>query len=163
GSDFGGGALVGGANPNFLLRMLGIGDRKSDSTTASLLTRTGLKGKFGDSGWTYDASVQYNRLDQDAHIHGYFFSNQLQAPVGRSFYAGPGNTNPTCGTVAAPIPNCTPVNIFDLTDQPASLINTFAAYYSTTNTFTSKAFNADVNGTLFKLPGGDALLGAGFD
>lgn len=163
GSDFGGGAAANFQNPNFLLRLLGIGDRASDSTSASLITRTGLKGKFGDSGWNYDASVQYNRLDQDATIHGYFFSTQLSAAVGPSFYAGPGNTNPTCGTVAAPIANCTPINIFDLTDLPASQINTFAAYYSITNTFISKSANFDVNGTAFKLPGGDALLGAGVD
>lgn len=163
GTDFGGGALVGGANPNFLLRMLAIGDRKSDSTSASFITRTGLKGKFGDSGWNYDASVQYNRLDQDATIHGYFFSSQLQAEVGPSFFAGPGNTNPTCGTVAAPIPNCTPVNIFDLTDLGPAATQNFAAYYSTNNTFVSKSASADFNGPVFKLPAGDALLGVGAD
>ena len=162
GSDFGGGALVGGANPNFLLRMLGIGDRASDTTSASLITRTGLKGKFGDSGWNYDASVQYNRLDQDATVHGYFFSTALQNAVGPSFI-DPVTGTPTCGTQASPIGNCTPINIFDLTDLPASQINTFAAYYSTNNTFISKSANLDLNGTVFKLPGGDALLGAGAD
>jgi len=163
GTDFGGGALVGGANPNFLLRLLGIGDRASDSTSASLITRTGLKGKIGESGWSYDASVQYNRLDQDATIHGYFFSSQLQASVGPSFYAGPGNTNPTCGTPAAPISGCVPLNIFDLTDLGPSATSQFAAYYSTNNVFVSKSGTVNANGPVFKLPGGDALLGVGID
>jgi len=162
GSDFGGGAAANFQNPNFLLRMLGIGDRASDSTSSSLITRTGLKGKIGDSGWNYDASVQYNRLDQDATIHGYFFSNELQNAVGPSFI-DPATGAPTCGTAAAPIANCTPINIFDLTDLPASQINTFAAYYSTNNTFISKTANADFSGPAFKLPGGDALLGVGVD
>jgi outer membrane receptor protein involved in Fe transport len=163
GSDFGGGAAVGGANPNFLLRLLGVGPRASDSTSASWITRVGLKGKIADSGWNYDGSVQYNRLDQDATIHGYFFANQLQAAVGPSFYAGPGNTNPTCGTVAAPIPNCTPINIFDLTDLPASQVNTFAAYYSTNLTSISRTFQLDFNGPLFKLPAGESLAAIGVD
>ena len=162
GSDFGGGAAVNGANPNFLLRLLGVGDRSSDTTSASLISRVGLKGKFGDSGWQYDASASYNRLDQDATIHGYFFANQLQNAVGPSFI-DPAN-GPTCGTSAAPIPNCTPINIFDLTDLPASLINTFSAYYSTNAVSISKSANFDFNGPLFKLPGGEALgaIGAGY-
>jgi iron complex outermembrane receptor protein len=158
GSDFGGGS---GANPNFLLRLLGIGDRKSDSTSASVIARTGLKGKIGDSGWLYDASVSYSRLDQDATIHGYFFGSQLQAAVGPSFISATGT--PTCGTVAAPIGNCVPVNIFDLTDLPPSASQNFAAYYSTNNTARSKSANFDFNGPLFKLPGGEALGAVGVD
>lgn len=161
GTDFGGGALVGGANPNFLLRLLGIGDRASDSTSASLITRTGLKGKMGDSGWNYDASVQYNRLDQDATIHGYYFANQLQQAVGPSFIGATGT--PTCGTPAAPIAGCVPVNIFDLTDLGPSATQNFAAYYSTNNTFVSKSATVDFNGPVFKMPAGDALLGVGTD
>jgi iron complex outermembrane receptor protein len=163
GTDFGGGASVGGVNPNFELRLLGIGDRASDTTSASFITRTGFKGKIGSSGWSYDASVQYNRLDQDRTVHGYFFANELQAAVGPSFYAGPGNTNPTCGTPAAPIANCTPVNIFDLTDLGPAATQGFTAYYSTNSVFISKAATADFNGPVFKLPAGDALLGVGVD
>jgi len=163
GLDFGGGNAVGGVNPNFLLRMLGIGDRRSDSTSASVISRFGLKGKIGDSGWNYDGSVQYNRLDQDATINGYFFASQLQAAVGPSFYAGPGNTNPTCGTPAVPIQGCVPVNIFDLTDLGPSATNQFTAYYNTNNTFVSKAANLDFNGPLFKIAGRDALLALGTD
>jgi outer membrane receptor protein involved in Fe transport len=160
GSDFGGGNAVGGVNPNFLLRLLGIGDRRSDSTSDSVISRVGLKGKIGDSGWNYDGSVQYNRLDQTANISGYFLSNQLQQAVGPSFV---GPLGPTCGTPAAPIGDCTPVNIFDLTDLPASATSGFTATYSTVNTFISRAANLDFNGPLFKMGGRDALLAVGFD
>jgi iron complex outermembrane receptor protein len=160
GSDFGGNS---GANPNFDLRLLGIGDRRSDTVSASLITRTGIHVKIGDSEWTGDGSVSYNRLDQDAAVYGYFFANQLQNAVGPSFYAGPGNTNPTCGTPAAPITPCAPVNIFDLTDLPASATSGFSAFYNTNSTFISKAANLDFNGPLFTMWGGQAQGAVGVD
>jgi len=164
GTDFGGGAAVGGANPNFLLRLVGVGDRYFDNDSSSILSYSGLKGKIWDTGWDYDANVSYNRKDLLSNVYGYVNFSALQNAVGPSFYAGPGNTNPTCGTPTAPISNCTPVNIFNLTAPgQAAAVNQFAAYYDNQQTYTSKSVNLDFNGPVFKLPAGEILGAVGFD
>ena len=55
-----------------------------------------------NTGWNYDANLQYNRLDQTANIYGYLLFQQLQNAVGPSFI-DPNTGNPTCGTPTAPI------------------------------------------------------------
>ncbi len=164
GTDFGGGAAVGGANPNFELRLVGVGDRYFNNDTSSILSYSGIKGKIFDTGWDFDAKVSYNREDQTSNVYGYLFFNALSAAVGPSFYAGPGNTNPTCGTPTAPISGCTPVNIFNLTAPgQATAVNSISAYYDTQNTFTSKSLNLDFNGPIVKLPAGEMLGAVGVD
>lgn len=141
-------------------RLTSIGDRRSDSASASILSTAGLKGKLGDTSWRYDANVAYNRLDQEANVYGYLNFGALQNAVGPSFYAGPGQTNPTCGTVAAPIGDCVPANFFNLSSTPTALSN-ISSYYTTQNTFKSKTFNFDTNGPIAKLPAGDLLASVG--
>jgi outer membrane receptor protein involved in Fe transport len=163
GIDFGGGTLVGGANPEFDLRLSGLGPRFFDSSSTSIISRAGVKGKILDTGWEYDASISYNKLDQERLTTGYLFFNQLQNAVGPSFIDAATGT-PTCGTPAAPIANCIPADIFNLTaPSQAQAVKSFAAYYNTTNTYVSKAFNLDANGPLLKLPAGEMLGAAGID
>ena len=160
GSDFGGGTLVGGANPNFELRLGGVGDRYFDSHSDAIMSNVGVKGKVWESGWEYDLNVSYNELEQEQGTSGYLFFNKLQNAVGPSFYAGPGATNPTCGTPTNPISGCIPVDIFNLNlaGQQAAL-SEIAAYYNIANTYQSESATLDFNGPIWKLPAGE-MLGA---
>lgn len=161
GTDFGGGAAVGGANPNFALRLSALGDRRSDTTSTSLITQSGVKGKLGLGDWNYDLSVSYNRLDQVANVFGYINFNTLAQAVGPSFLDST-TGQVTCGTPTAPISTCTPVNIFSLF-QPgqSNALSTAAETYTTINTFTTKSVNLDLNGSIVKLPAGDLSAAGG--
>jgi outer membrane receptor protein involved in Fe transport len=161
GTDFGG---IAGNNPNFELRLVGVGDRFFDNDTSSILTYSGIKGKIWDSGWDYDLDVSYNRKDLLSNVYGYVNFTALQNAVGPSYYAGPGLTNPTCGTPAAPISGCTPVDIFNLTSpSQVSAVNQISAYYDNQQVSISRSMNLDFNGPIWALPAGELQGAVGFD
>ena len=66
-----------------------------------------------------------------------------------------------CGTAANPIPlgQCTPVNIFNLAD-PAQVtaLETITSGYDTDRAYTSKQASFAVDGKMFSMPAGDALI-----
>jgi iron complex outermembrane receptor protein len=166
GIDFGGGtAIPNNQNPDYTLRMSSLGPRHADTTSNSILSNFGLKGAIFDTGWNYDGNVAYNRLDQEANVSGYLFSSALQNAVGPSFLAADGT--PTCGTPAAPIANCIPANIFNLSaPSQVTALQSIAAYYNTQNTFISKTASFDTNGPVWKgglFDAGDVLASAGVD
>ncbi len=156
GIDFGGGAAVGGANPDYDLRMTSLGNRFTDTVSTSIISNVGLKGEIFSTGWNYDGNLSYNRLDQYADNYGYLLSAQLTNAVGPSFI-DPVN-GPTCGTVASPITGCIPANIFNLSaPSQVAALGGIAASFTTDNTFVSKTATLDANGPVWK--GG--LMGAG--
>jgi outer membrane receptor protein involved in Fe transport len=156
GIDFGGGTAVGNVNPDYTLRLTSVGDRRSDTDSASILSNIGLKGAIFNTGWNYDANVAYNRLDQTANVSGYLLSNALSNAVGPSFIAADGT--PTCGTAAAPIANCIPANIFNLSaPSQVAALNSISASYTNENTYVSKTATLDANGPIWK----DGIFGAG--
>jgi iron complex outermembrane recepter protein len=159
GLDFGGQTTL---NGNFRLRLYTLGDRFSQTTSDSKLMTAGVKGKLFGSAWQWDANVSYGRLDQSAKVNGYIFFPDLAKAVGPSFI-DPVN-GPTCGTVASPIPNCTPMNIFNESD-PATLaqLHSMSTDYKTDNTFTTKAAAFNVNGKVATLPAGDMQAALGFE
>jgi iron complex outermembrane recepter protein len=162
GYDFGGGTAVGGANPNYTLRMTALSPRYTNATTDSLISNVGVKGEIGTTGWNYDANVSYNRKDQTANVSGYLLFSALQNAVGPSFI-DPVN-GPTCGTPAAPIAGCIPADIFNLTAPgQAAALNGISAHYTNQDTYTAKVATIDANGPVFKLPAGDALMSVGAD
>jgi iron complex outermembrane recepter protein len=160
GIDFGG---ISGANPDFTLRTVAFGDRKSDTVSDSKIVNGGVKGKLGETGWNYDLNLSYSRLDQLANTTGYYAHSALQAAVGPSFI-DPTTGNPTCGTLASPISGCIPVNLFNPTapGQDAA-IKSVAADFNTNGTSTYKAVALDFNGKLFTLPAGDLQAALGFE
>jgi iron complex outermembrane recepter protein len=162
GIDFGG---VSGNNPEALYRLLGLGPRHSDTTSNSAEATLGLKGKIGNTGWEYDLFSMYGRIDQHALISGYFFGNLLQNALGPSFIGAGGV--PTCGTVAAPIGGCTPINMFAGNDPATTTPAEQAAFqaigtgYNTDHAFITRNIALDVNGKLFSLPAGDVQASVG--
>ena len=162
GYDFGG---FNSPNPNLRVRLESLGNRFSSSTSDSKSVTLGARGKLGETGWQWDANLSYARLDQNQHVSGYFYIPGLQNAVGPSFYQDPVNkTGPTCGTPAAPIAGCIPLNLFNVQD-PAQIASLAAVTtgYSTGHTFSTKGFALNFNGNLFQLPAGPAATAVGIE
>jgi iron complex outermembrane recepter protein len=162
GIDFGGGAAVGGANPDYDLRMTALGNRLSNNVSASVISDVGVKGTIPNTGWNVDGNLSYNRIDQYSDNYGYLLSAQLQNAVGPSFINATGT--PTCGTVASPITGCIPANIFNLgASSQVAALEGIAAFFTNDNTYISKTATLDANGPVWKggLGAGDWLASAG--
>jgi iron complex outermembrane receptor protein len=158
GIDFGGAS---GANPGFYLRTFLFGQRRSDTTGDSNEFNGGLRGDILDTGWKWDTNVTYSRLHQHANIGGYYFGSKLNQAVGPSFIAADGT--PTCGTVAQPINNCTPLNLFNQFANSKDALTGVAANYNTDYVYTYKAADLDLTGKVWTLPGGDLMAAVGFE
>jgi len=156
GYDFGG-ATTG--NPNLTVRLEALGNRFSKTASDSKVAKVGARGPLFGSEWNYDFLVGYSRLDQTASVSGYLYQPGLAGAFGPSFDAGGGVIQ--CGTPTNPIPlgQCTPVNIFNLTD-PAQVtaLSTISSGYDTDREFTSKQASFAVDGKMFTMPAGDALV-----
>jgi iron complex outermembrane recepter protein len=163
GIDFGG---ISGANPDASYRLLGLNPRQSDSSSTSIEATLGLKGKLGATGWDWDLFSMYGRIDQTALITGYYFGNLMANAVGPSFLGAGGV--PTCGTPAAPIAGCVPINMFagndplSVTPAEKAAFSNVSTGYNTDHTFTTRNVALDFNGKVLTLPAGDmqASIGA---
>ncbi len=162
GIDFGG---LSGTNPDASYRLLGAGDRFSDTTSTSAVATLGFKGNIGQTGWEWDLFGEYGRIDQTALINGYYFASALQNAVGPSFIGADGT--PTCGTVAQPIGGCTPINFFAgndpaaATDAERAAFHTVTTGYNTDHTYGVRNYALDLNGKVLSLPAGDMLASVG--
>ncbi len=156
GYNFGGGD---GANPNLTVRLEALGNRQSDTTSDSKVAKVGLRGPLFGSEWNYDFMVGYSRLDQTNSVSGYLYQPGLAGAFGPSFLNAEGVVQ--CGTAAAPVAlgQCTPVNIFNLAD-PAQVtaLETITSGYDTDRAYTSKQASFAVDGKMFSMPAGDALI-----
>ena len=122
----------------------------------------GIKGKLGSTGWNWDLNVSYSRLDQIQKQGGYYLKTKFANAVGPSFI-DPVSGVATCGTLAAPIGDCTPLNIFNIfAPGQQEVLNGLAA--SVTNVQTSRYKNVSLNldGKIVDLPAGamQASVGA---
>lgn len=159
GTDFGGSS---GANPNMYLRTFLFGQRRSDTTEDSNDFNGGLRGDIFDTGWKWDANLTYSRLQEHANISGYYFASKLANALGPSFFAPDGT--PTCGTAAAPIDNCTPINFFNqFAASNQAALTGVSANYNQDYVYTYKAAAVDFNGKVISLPGGDLQAAVGFE
>lgn len=93
------------------LRVQTLGPRRTGFETDDFQTTAGLRGVFGES-WSYDVYGLYGRSKQQSFTSGALYSPAVAAALGPSFFAGPNRTLPTCGTVAAPIAGCIPIDLF---------------------------------------------------
>lgn len=162
GIDFGGqpDQTGGTLNPNLLVRLQALGNRRNDNSTNVSQVNLGLKGPIGDSSWQWDVYAGYGRQERSTETSGYLFKPSVAAAFGPNFINGQGVV--TCGTPTAPIAECTPVNIFNL-DAPgqAAALGTITASYNQNQVSTTKLAQANANGTLFSLPAGDVQLAIG--
>ncbi len=151
-----------GVNPNATFRLIAIGNRRNEISSYQGQISTGVRGDIMESSWDYDLTLGYGRLDQRTKTDGYLFTSRLKNAVGPSF-RGAGGT-PTCGTPAAPIASCIPVNIFNLTDpSQVTALNQIKAGYGESYNFAMRSASLALSGDLFALPAGEAKLATGIE
>lgn len=159
GIDLGG---IDAVNPNALWRLEALGNRHNKVSTDASQANIGARGDILDSGWEWDTTVSYGRMQQNRRYEGYLYQPKLEEVFGPSFIAADGT--PTCGTVAAPISNCTPVNIFNLTAEgQADALSAIAAPYTDAYEYQSKGVTLALNGSIVDLPAGPLQAAAGFE
>lgn len=120
----------------FNTRLTGVGTRLHTYDTKNVQVNTGLRGAFGDSSWSWTATVDYahaNRLQRD-------YNEVNIADFQAAINSG--------------------VNIFDQANQTEALkAGVDAPVYVFTNT--TKQVQLDANGELWDLPAGTMQLGVG--
>lgn len=141
-------------------RLTTLGARDFASQTYDLQITPGIKGNFGDSSWEWNADFNYGRVKQKTENNGFIDYNAFEQAVGPSFLSSSGVV--TCGTAAAPIANCTPINIFNVND-PATIaaLKKLVVNPVTSYDYTMRQFELGANGELFDLPAGPVNLAAG--
>ncbi|MEO6186775.1 MAG: TonB-dependent receptor plug domain-containing protein, partial [Steroidobacteraceae bacterium] len=151
-----------GVNPNATFRLIAIGNRRTETSSYQGQISTGVRGDIMESSWDYDLTLGYGRLDQRTKTDGYLFTSRLKSAVGPSFRNASGT--PTCGTPAAPISGCIPVNIFNLTDpSQVTALNQIKAGYNESYNFAMRSASLALSGDLFALPAGEAKLATGIE
>ncbi|TKS54952.1 TonB-dependent receptor [Luteimonas yindakuii] len=134
----------------------------------------GLRGNFGGSSWSWDASYGYGRTPQSSTVRGYLYSPGLTDALGPSMI-DPATGNPICvrtpGNPATAIAGCLPVNFMGPPPDPTTpagqaqlaaleLIN---PTIHNTNENDLEVFNANVTGDLFETPAGVVSLAVGVE
>ncbi len=134
----------------------------------------GLRGNFGDSSWSWDASYGYGRTPQSQSVRGYLYSPGLTDALGPSMI-DPATGNPICvrtpGDPSTVISGCLPVNFLGPPPDPNSpagqaqlaALNLINPTITNTNENDLKVFNANITGDLFELPAGMVSLAGGVE
>ncbi len=134
----------------------------------------GLRGVFGDSTWSWDASYGYGRTPQSSAVRGYLIGQGLTDALGPSMI-DPVTGNAICvrtpGDPATMINDCIPVNFMGPAPDASTpagqaqlaaleLIN---PTIHNTSENDLKVFNANVTGDLFSMPAGAVSLAVGVE
>jgi outer membrane receptor protein involved in Fe transport len=137
---------------DFLLRLGGVGNRISSYTSETDQILTGLKGNIGDTGWQWNADLNYAHYGVKWNNIGYMNFGALQAS---------GDLNADCATNS--IDGC--LNVFTANTDPA--MTAIMSKYMASPFFNSlnlqRSVSAGVNGPLFSLPAGEVQLAVGAD
>lgn len=151
-----------------------IPTRTTRFETETYQITAGLRGVFGDSSWSWDASYGYGRTPQSSAVRGYLYSPGLTDALGPSMI-DPGTGNPICvrtpGNAATAIAGCLPVNFLGPAPDASTpagqaqlaaleLIN---PTIHSSNENDLKVFNANITGDLFQMPAGAVSLAVGVE
>jgi iron complex outermembrane recepter protein len=90
-------------------RTVEFGPRHQSQTADTFRVVGGLNGQL-PFGWSWDAALIYGRTDWTNINSGNIWKSRLQNAVGPTHFDATGKI--ACGTAAAPIANCTPLNLF---------------------------------------------------
>lgn len=160
--DFGGAPATPSSpvNPNFLSRFVTLGNRFSQVEVNTDQITSGLRGDLPNTSWKWDLAATYQRKATLTSVSGYILQQPLQDALGPSFMDGGGVAR--CGTAAAPIAGCTPINIFN-TDDPTtvSLLKGISSGYDNRKYQTTKIIELTFNGSVFDTSAGTALAAVG--
>lgn len=162
GVNLGGGA---GIYNNALWRLSSLGFRENEVATNAVQATVGLKGKvpFTNS-WNWDLALSDAEQTRHRTFHGYLASAGFATALGPSFIATDGT--PTCGTPSTPIADCTPIDIFDVSDasgEQLTALNALARTYHNSTGNTTKTATLNFDGDVASLPAGEVKAAVGFE
>jgi outer membrane receptor protein involved in Fe transport len=145
-----------------LWRLEGLGNRFSKSDTTTTQITAGVRGSLGLGNWQWDLGATYAGTDQDTSIEGYLFKPLLQPAFGPNFIDGDGVVQ--CGTPDNIVPNCVPINPFNLeSEQSVEALGRIAAGYNTNYSFVQRIATLNFNGDLFEMPAGPLAAAIGLE
>lgn len=122
----------------------------------------GLEGVFelGERHFNWDLGLIEARTRQDDTVSGGYDLNRLGLGVGPSFLDGSGN--PRCGTPAAPIAGCVPLDFLHGRDGfTDAMFDYLAASAAVRETRRLRDLTFNLSGDLFDLPAGPLAMAAG--
>lgn len=121
----------------------------------------GADGQLGAT-WYWDTSVNVARNETDQLQSGDLLDSQLRLALGPSFFDDTGTA--VCGTPAAPIAGCVPLNIFgpvgSITPEMLQFVGTDL---QDTGYNDQKVFSANLSGNPWELPAGPVGLAFGYE
>lgn len=148
------------------LRLSRLGNRRYEFTTTVDQINTGLKGAFGDTSWTWDATIGYGKLEQEQKNFGYVDYLALADALGPS-QNGICYTN---GTFTTAIPGCVPVNFVGAFDPSTAAgqaqlvaLGNISVDLSNSRVQTQKSFQANFAGDLFAMGAGNVQAAFGVE
>ncbi|PPU94481.1 TonB-dependent receptor domain-containing protein [Xanthomonas albilineans] len=150
----------GSALTRYLLRSVQANTRVFTSTMYQTNIVAGLRGKFADTSWQWDAAAGTARYKDTLIRHGFSVTSRLDNAVGASFRDSDGTIK--CGTPGNVIADCTPINVFN-PDDPATIagIKATQSVVDLVDKSTMKFAEASVNGDLFAMPAGSVQAALG--
>jgi len=144
-------------------RLATLGNRSASFGTSTDQISTGFKGSFSvwnDQQWNWEVGFDYGHTSLNTITYGLPNMNIVNQSTGPSFLDPVGVVH--CGTAAAPINGCTPINIFNLDDPNTIAVLKAAGSPAVSDFYTQeKVTRADFNGGLFELPAGTVQLALG--
>ncbi len=148
------------------LRLSRLGNRRYEYSTNVNQINTGLKGAFGDTSWTWDATLGYGKIDQEFKNFGYIDYVALAAALGPS----QGGICYTNGTFTTPIPGCIPINFvgeFNPNNAAGQVqlaaLDKISVDLNNSRVQTQKSFQANFAGDLFAMGAGNVQAAFGFE
>src|SRR2546425_1191855 len=143
---------------NAAKRLLETGPRQRESEAQTIQLNGGLDGTIERTDWSL--SFGYGRTSSSSHGLGSLQTTTLGAGIGPAFQDASGVWR--CGTPAAPIANCTPVNLFGVGSVTPAMAQSLGAYTALNDGWSQLAVvNADLSRDLFTIaadrPAGIAL------
>ena len=157
GYDFGG---ADGANPNLTVRLEALGNRFSKTSSDSKVAKVGVRGPLFGTEWNYDAMVGYSRLDQANSVSGYLYQPGLAGAFGPSFLQ---RSTASCSAERRRLPSRSASARQSTSStwripRRSTALSTISSGYDTDRAYTSKQASFAVDGKMFTMPAGDALV-----
>ncbi|HET7845349.1 MAG TPA: TonB-dependent receptor [Xanthomonadales bacterium] len=137
--------------------------RRFDQDVDTFRFVAGFDGSFALAGraFAWDVGYVYSDEEQRNSNTGFFDVNRLALGLGPSFRDG--NGVPRCGTPAAIVVGCVPLNIFGGPDGFTREMADYAGFVEQDNLYRkSYDYTANVAGDLFALPAGALRFAAGY-
>jgi outer membrane receptor protein involved in Fe transport len=150
---------------SFRTRTIGNGNRIGNFSTQADQATAGFRGSISGTSWQWNAYVNYGHFTQLNHTSGFVNLAKLNPFTGPSYLDASGHV--VCGTDPAtggsgPIANCTPLNLFDVTNpQTIAALNNASGNTFINVFYQERSAVAEASGGVWDLPGGTAQLAVG--